>query len=275
MPELPEVEVVKNDLKSFVVNKKITKVYINDEKIIKFPVVEEFQKKIINQQVYDILRVGKYLIFVLDDYVLASHLRMEGKYLFGENLQNMNVKHNMITFQFDNKYSLLYLDTRKFGTMHLLSKEDYMNNLMLSKLGLDPFNEKLNVEYLNNAWKNKHQKIKTALLNQTYISGIGNIYADEILFKCKIHPLTEVRFLTENDLKNIILNTKDILKTAIKYKGTRIKSFESVNHNQGEYRKFLQVHFRLNKPCFVCQNMIQKIIVNGRGTYYCNNCQKD
>ncbi len=278
MPELPEVETIKNDLKKIILNKNITNIFIYDEKIIKFPNLIEFKNKILNQKINNVLRIGKNLIFELNDLALIIHLRMEGKFLFKNknhliNIDDKNLKHNMITLELEHNYLLYYLDSRKFGTMHLYSINDYKYSKQISKLGPDPFDNKLTINYLKNIWKNKNQSIKTCLLNQQYISGIGNIYADEILFDSKIHPLTKSKYLSDLDFSNLILNSKKIFIDAIKHKGTKIKSFETINNTQSNYQFYLKVHTRANFLCKICKNKIQKITINARGTYLCPNCQ--
>ncbi len=274
MPELPEVEVVKKALIKKILNKTITDLIINDQKIIKYPInSKEFKEKILFQKINDIERRGKNLIFILDDYVLISHLRMEGKYFYGE--KKLDYNHNMISFQFNKKDWLFYLDSRKFGTMHLLDKKKYLNIKPLNKLGYEPFDINLNVFFLKEKWKNKRQPIKNLLLNQEYIAGIGNIYACEILFKCKIHPEIFPKFLLNKDYENIIFYVKKIMNDSIKNGGCSVHTFSSLNNIVGNYQKYLKVYNRHGKNCFDCNNLIQKKIINGRGTYYCSMCQKN
>jgi len=179
MPELPEVETVKNGLIKKVKNKKITKCNILYEGIIAYPKKEEFIKNIKNQTINDIKRRGKFLMFVLDDYYLISHLRMEGKYFIKNHEEELN-KHDHVVFTLDTGEELRYNDTRKFGKMHLV-KKDELEKTPIIKLGLEPWDESLTTEYLKNKL-NKKKAIKTLLLDQSIITGIGNIYADEILF---------------------------------------------------------------------------------------------
>ncbi|MBQ8234582.1 MAG: DNA-formamidopyrimidine glycosylase [Bacilli bacterium] len=268
MPELPEVETVKNTLKSKILNKKIKEVNVLYEGIIEYPNVEEFIEKIKNQTINDIKRYGKWLIFELDNYSLLSHLRMEGKYNI-KNIDDAISKHEHVIFKLDD-ISLRYNDTRKFGKMHLIKKEDLYKSRPLCDLGLEPWDKKLTKEYLYNIYSNKKLPIKQVLLDQSIIVGIGNIYADEILFLSNINPLTPCNLLKIEELDKIINNTKKILEQAILKGGTTIKSFSSSGIH-GRFQQELLVHTK--SICPKCNNKIEKIRVAGRGTYYCSICQ--
>lgn len=271
MPELPEVETVKETLKKQVVNKKITDVNIYYEKVIEYPTTSEFVKKIINQVIRDVKRRGKWLLFELDDYYLLSHLRMEGKY-FLKPIGSSVKKHEHISFNLGD-IELRYHDTRKFGRMHLVLKDDLEVSRPISELGLEPWDEDLSISYLKEKYKTKSLPIKTAILDQSIIVGIGNIYADEILFLSKLNPLTKARDLSDLDLQNIIDNTKIVLEKAIKAGGTTIRSYTSSEGVTGLFQNELYVHSKEGSSCLVCENPIVKIRVGGRGTYYCPECQ--
>ncbi len=273
MPELPEVETVKNSLKQKLIGKKIKKVRIYHNNIIEYPSINEFQKNIQNQVIVDMNRYGKWIIFVTTDYYLLSHLRMEGKYFFRKK-EDPLLKHEHVVFELDDDTELRYMDVRKFGKMQLIRKEDIMKVGPFLEMGLEPWDENLTVTYLEQKLKTKHLPIKTVLLDQKIIVGIGNIYANEILFLSKINPLKECNKLTKQELANIIENTKIILEKAIQKGGTTIRSYTSVDGIHGMFQQELYVHSKENIPCPICQTLIQKIKVGGRGTYYCPHCQK-
>lgn len=273
MPELPEVETVKETLKKLVIGKKIVNVTINYDNIIEYPIVDTFKKEIINETINDIKRRGKWLVFDLDKYYLLSHLRMEGKYFFKQK-SDEHLKHEHVIFHFSDKTELRYLDSRKFGKMHLIEKNKAYNQKPLNELGLEPWDEKLSIEYLKEKYKNKKLPIKTVILDQSIIVGIGNIYADEILFLSKINPLKKSFELNDEELSNIIKYTKEILDNAILNGGTTIRSYESSEGVHGRFQQNLLVHNRENDECPNCYDKIVKIKVGGRGTYYCPNCQK-
>lgn len=273
MPELPEVETVKNTLKGMVVGKKITGIKVNYDNIIEYPSSLEFAKNIVNQTILDVTRYGKWLIFVLNDYYLLSHLRMEGKYFFRD-FNDPVSKHEHIIFILNNEIELRYHDVRKFGKMLLIEKDKITKIGPLIDLGYEPWDIKLNAVYLRDKYKNRKLPIKTVLLDQEIIVGIGNIYADEILFLSKINPLKKACMLNSYELENIIKYTRIIMDKAIKDGGSTIKNYTSVNGVHGLFQQSLNVHTREGKPCYVCNSPILKIRVGGRGTYYCSNCQK-
>ena len=273
MPELPEVETVRQGLKKLLLGRIIKMVCVYYDGIIEYPSVLEFTSNIENQRINDIDRYGKWLIFVLDDYYLLSHLRMEGKYFIKDASDELN-KHEHVVFKLDNDSELRYMDVRKFGKMHLIPKDKIKDIGPLIDLGLEPWDKKLDISYLRDKYKNKKLPIKSVLLDQSIIVGIGNIYADEILFLAKINPYTRAMDLSDNDLFNIIKYTKEILEKAIREGGTTIRSYSSVNGVHGLFQQELNVHSREGEQCPSCGNKIVKVKIGGRGTYYCEKCQK-
>lgn len=273
MPELPEVETVKNTLKKKILNKKITDVKIIYESIIEFPSINEFKSKIINQTIHDIKRKGKWLMFELDDYYLLSHLRMEGKYIYRDKQDEFD-KHELVSFVLDDEMDLRYKDVRRFGKMHLIEKDLIYDVKPLSELGLEPWDPNLTYKYLIKKYETKKIPIKQCLLDQSIITGIGNIYADEILFLSNLNPYTYSFDLEKDDLQKIIDNTKIVLEKAIKLGGTTIRSYESEEGIHGRFQNELLVHNKKGLPCPNCGKPILKVFISGRGTYYCDNCQK-
>lgn len=273
MPELPEVEIVKENLKKRLINTKINDVKVLYNNIIAYPDTNTFEKTLKNKKVKDITRRGKFIIFDLEDYYLLSHLRMEGKYFIKNKNDQIN-KHEHVIFNLDNNQELRYMDTRKFGKMFLIQKENIDTIGPLKELGLEPFDKKLTPNYLKEKIKNKIIPIKTALLDQSIIAGIGNIYADEILFLSHVNPLKKSNTLKEKELNNIIKSTKEVLNKAIAKGGTTIHTYTSVDGIKGTYQDSLFVHNKEKELCKVCQTQIKKIKVGGRGTYYCPHCQK-
>ena len=273
MPELPEVETVKESLKCRLVGRKIKNVNILWDNIIAYPSKEEFIKDINDKIIIDIKRRGKFLLFDLDDYYLLSHLRMEGKYFFKNHDDEIN-KHEHVIFDLGNDEELRYMDTRKFGKMYLIKKEDIDKIGPLKDLGLEPWDDNLISEYLINKYKNKRLPIKTVLLDQSIIVGIGNIYADEILFLSKINPLKKCNLLNKEECERIIKYTKEVLENAIKMGGSTIRTYSSVDGVHGLFQNELLVHGKDKGACPDCNNKIEKIRIGGRGTYYCPKCQK-
>ena len=271
MPELPEVETVKNGLIKKVKGRKIIKAKVLWNGIIAYPDKEEFINEIKNQTINDIGRRGKFLMFILDDYYLISHLRMEGKYFIKEPKEELS-KHDHVIFSLDNNKELRYNDTRKFGKMYLV-KKDELSKTPIAKLGKEPWDKELTTKYLKEKL-NKKKAIKTLLLDQEIITGIGNIYADEILFLSKINPETNGANLSTKNLQSIIDNTRRVLEKAIEKGGTTIHTYTSVDGITGLFQQELLVHGKKDLPCPNCKTLIVKTTVNTRGTYYCPKCQK-
>lgn len=272
MPEIAEVETVRRTLKKQILNKKIKNVNVIYEKMIESD-LNEFKEKLIGKKFIDIDRIGKWLLFDLDDYFLLSHLRMEGKYFLKDSSQNIE-KHEHVIITFEDESDLRYHDTRKFGKMNLVKKE-FINNVEgIKKQGFEPNSKNLTKEYLYSKIHNKKIVIKTMLLDQTVISGLGNIYADEVLFAAKINPLRTCDTISLEECENIIKGANEIIASAIKCGGTTIKSYTSSLGVTGRFQQYLKVHQRANEKCYNCSSIIKKIKVNGRGTYYCENCQK-
>lgn len=277
MPELPEVTTIINVLKkTTLIGKEIKSVDVLISKVIKNANVNKFKQFFVGEKFIDIQRIGKYIIYKLThDKVFVAHLRMEGKFFYTKSKNITNTKHLMCKFNLANNYSLAYYDSRMFGTFTIYIGKDYLKSKEISKVAIDPLNKDFVGQFLFEKIQKINRPIKTVLLDQSIVSGIGNIYADEILFKCKIHPLTKAKFLTLDNCNLIAKHAKAVLLDAIKHKGTTIFSYKFDKNHSGEYQLYLQVHQRKGLPCKKCKTKIEKIKVNGRGTYFCPNCQKE
>ena len=273
MPEKPEVITVAKSLKTMLLKHRIMDCNIYWDNIIAYPTKEEFQEQIKNQIINSISTRGKFIVIELNDYSLLIHLRMEGKFLFRRESDKIE-KHEHVEFILEDGTSFRYQDVRKFGKMYLIPKDQTYKIRPLSELGLEYNDKNLTKDYLYEKFKNKKLPIKTVLLDQKIITGIGNIYADEILFKSKISPTRKASTLTKKDCSNIITNCNVILEKAIEKGGTTIKSFTSQEGVHGLFQNELLVHGRENKACPNCNSNIIKIRIGGRGTYYCSKCQK-
>jgi len=269
MPELPEVETVKNVLKKNLINLEIIDVIINYPEMIKTE-LSSFKKNLLNEKFQDIKRYGKWLVFETTNYYLVSHLRMEGKYFYTDNKDIE--KHVHVVFTFNNNKVLKYKDVRKFGVMYLVKKDRLFIDTPLKTLGIDANSNNLEFSYLKEKLLSKKTPIKTVLLDQEIISGLGNIYVDEVLFKSQISPFKKANLLTDNEIQKIIDNSKLILDDAIKYGGTTIRSYTSSLGVTGSYQNKLVVHTK--KICPICSRSIKISKIGGRSTYYCEICQK-
>lgn len=267
MPELVEVETTKRDLQKVIINKRINKVEVFLDKIV-YNKKELFIKNSEGELIVDVKRRGKWLIFELENNYLIIHFRMEGRfYLLPLNAKKD--KHDYVIFYFDD-FSLHYNDPRLFGKMEVIEKDKFNDFFKEKRLGLEYDDSNLNANYLINKFKNKHIEIKKVLLEQKYITGIGNIYADEILFESGINPKSYADKLNIDEINDIIKNTKLVFEKALKYKGT----YPNIDGVRGEFEKHLMVHMRKNEKCYKCGNIIVKEKVGQRGTYYCPYCQK-
>ena len=272
MPEIAEVETVRNTLKKQILGKKIKKVNVLYDKMIESN-VNDFKIKLIGQEFVDILRRGKWLIFETNDYYLLSHLRMEGKY-FLKSTGDPIVKHEHVIFIFEDDSDLRYHDTRKFGRMNLINKEELISVEAVKKQGIEPGDISLTGDYLIEKLKNKRLPMKTLLLDQTIISGLGNIYADEVLFRAKVNPLKSGKDLSLEEAQKIVRAAEEVIKEAIEMGGTTIKSYTSSLGVTGRFQQKLMVHKREDEECKECGTIIKRTKVGGRSTYYCENCQK-
>ena len=273
MPEKPEVITVSNSLKPRLVGKKILKCNVYWDNIIAFPTTDEFKKEIVGQKIQNVTTRGKFIKILLDRDVLLIHLRMEGKFFFRKSGDPI-MKHEHVEFILDGDISFRYHDVRKFGKMYLISKEDVENVKPLNELGYEYDDSKLTREYLYKNIHNKKLPIKTVLLDQSIITGIGNIYDDEILFRSKINPHRKSCDITIEECDEIIKNTMIVLNEAIKKGGTTIKSFTSSEGVHGLFQNELLVHGKKNGICPLCGTKIEVCKIGGRGTYFCSKCQK-
>ena len=271
MPEIAEVETVRNTLKKRILNKSIKSVNVRYTKMIESN-LEEFKKVLVGRSFLDIKRRGKWLIFDLGDYYLLSHLRMEGKYFIKNHEEELN-KHEHVIITFTDNTDLRYHDTRKFGRMNLIKKEELATAEEIAKQGLEPGDENLTAKYLIDKFKKKRLPIKTVLLDQTIISGLGNIYANEVLFAAGIDPLKKACDVSLEEASRIVTESNRIIKAAIKMGGTTIKSYTSSLGVTGRFQQYLCVHKREGMPCLKCGTTILNMKVNGRSTYFCPKCQ--
>ncbi len=286
MPELPEVEIVKQSLDKNIKFEKIKKVVVRNRSL-RFKVPKNFEIILKNKIINKISRKSKYLILHLDDIFCVIHLGMSGTiHLINKKNLNKNtntsfysstnlpLKHNHIEFILE-KYQLIYNDPRRFGFFKIFNKKnlsDFFNNI-----GPEPLNKKFNINYISNYFINKKKNIKNFLLDQKFVSGIGNIYASEILFCCKINPLKKAKNLTKLDMKKIKYFSKLVLNKAIKKGGSSIRDFKSVEGKNGNYQNEFKVYQRENLNCLnkkECVGKIKKKVISKRSTFFCNSCQK-
>lgn len=272
MPEFPEVKTVINILNQEVTNRRVKSVEVFYSNTIKSD-INYFIDNIKNKTIKYISQIGKFIIFHLsDDFVLISHLRMEGKYSL-MSINDTNPSHTCVVFNFYDNTKLVYFDTRKFGIMILDKENEYKLHKPICDLGPNPFEvNETNIENIYKKFK-KNKPCKELLMNQNIICGIGNIYADETLYLSKINPLTKGKDLTFEEFKALVNNSKIILEKAIKLGGSTIKSYHPKEGIDGKFQEELICYGHQGEACPICGTKFHKIFLNGRGTTFCPNCQ--
>ncbi len=272
MPELPEVETVRRSLEPRILGKTIANVLIYYEPMIRPLARTHFKEVLIGETLAELRRKGKYLIFDFSSIVLLVHLRMEGKFFLGT-VDTPKMPHEHVRYIFSDKSVLIYHDVRKFGTHTLKAPKHLTHTPPFTNLGFEPGDTRLTPTYLKNKLKTD-RKIKTALLDQSIILGLGNIYVDEVLFCAKIRPTRRGRRLTKKDCENVIACSERVIDKAIALGGSSIRTYTNSLGISGRFQNELNVHMRAGQPCNSCGKPIEKIKVNGRGTYYCSSCQR-
>ena len=287
MPELPEVEVVRQSLDKKIKQKKVKKVIVRNRNL-RFIISHNFNSFLKNQKIIKVDRFSKYLILHLsNNSYCVIHLGMSGTiHYISKNEKNfvtntsfynspvLPKKHNHVEIIFEN-FKIIYNDPRRFGFFQIIENFDLLKK-RFSHLGPEPFNKKFNLEYIYSHLKTKKKSIKSFLIDQNFVSGIGNIYASEILFLCKINPQKKAHLLKKNDCKKIILNSRKILINAIKKGGSSIRDFKNTFGKGGNFQKDFKVYERtgLNCKSSKCKGIIQKKNISNRSTFFCNMCQK-
>lgn len=272
MPEIAEIRVVAKALRSQILKKRIKKVNVLYSRII-LNGSDEFMKKLQGREFTGLDTNGKWLIFELGDYSFLSHLRMEGKYFYVKHDEPIE-KHTHVIFELDDGMDLRYNDVRKFGRMKLVKTGEIEENPSIKKLGYEPDDERLTVEYLLDKLKKDKRPIKSTLLDQTIINGLGNIYANEVLFASEVFPTREAYTITKDEAKKIIMNAKAIILKSVEVGGSTIRSYTSSLGVIGHYQDYLKVHGKEKAQCSKCGHEILKMKLDGRSAYYCDNCQK-
>ena len=287
MPELPEVEIVRKSLSKNIKGKVITKVEVNNRNL-RVKIEKKFEEKLKKKKIKKIDRFSKYIIIVFfDNSFCLIHLGMSGTiHLLKKKNKNkftntsfyhsphLPKKHNHVEIELQN-ITLIYNDPRRFGYILYIDNKKQLQEKFKS-YGPEPFSKKFNLEYILKYFQNKNKNIKNFLLDQKFVSGLGNIYASEVLFESKIYPLKSASLLTNNQLKKIIKYSKKVLKRSIAKGGSSIRDFKNTTGDQGSFQKEFKVYNREHLKCTrrSCGGIIKKIIISNRSSFFCNICQK-
>ena len=290
MPELPEVETVRRGLEEKLNNFIIKKVEVCRDSTVAFPTnKEEFIKGLDNSLIYKWERRGKYLIaelktnninnshkssFVKNGFLIV-HLRMTGYFTFEHNLSKP-CKHTRVRLFDNNNNELRYIDVRSFGQMWWVRDGLLPTNIVkgLGSLGPEPFSNNFNINYLTKVISKKTKSIKSILLDQTIVAGIGNIYADESLYAAGISPFREARTIKKHELKKLKVAIVEVLKKSIGAGGTTFSDFRDLEGENGNFGLQTNVYRRTGKKCRKCKNIIERKKISGRSTHWCSKCQK-
>ena len=270
MPELPEVETICRELRKTIQGHTIIECEIFRPDYLRGGDSDQFIQSASGRRIESVDRRGKYIIWEIGVGRIVSHLGMTGKYI----VQDESVKipkHTVARFKFRDK-SLLLNDVRRFGRLNL-----YLNGETipaLESLGVEPFSENFDLKYISTIFKDRKRPVKELLLDQSIIAGIGNIYASEILYRAKIHPLSSGSHLSKAKLKRLIESTKNILELAVDNAGTTISDYRRVDEKTGNFQNLLKVYGKEGCSCEFCQNEIKKIVFGGRSAFFCSGCQK-
>lgn len=266
MPELPEVETIKRELEKAVLGKKITGVTVHNPKVIREPSADKFKKGLSGVTIKNILRKAKLLILELSNgKSLAIHLKMTGQLVYPGSGQAARV-----SFHLSDGKNLDFNDQRLFAELRLI--DDWRKLKFIQGLGPEPFD--ITEEQFKGMLSAKKTKIKPLLMDQTFISGIGNLYAAEALFRARIYPERAANSLSDKEKMSLFKEIKDTLREAIEHRGSSVDQYVQLTGHPGGYAKYHKVYDREGKPCLVCKTPIKRIALAGRGTYFCPKCQK-
>jgi len=287
MPELPEVEVVKQSLDKKIKEKRVKKVLVRNRNLRK-KVPPNFENFFLNQKILKVGRFSKYLILHLsNNKKCLIHLGMSGTIHFVKknkkniftntsfyNSPKLPRKHNHVEIFFDN-CKIVYNDPRRFGFLEVVENDKLLKK-KFDHLGPEPFNSRYNLDYMYSKLSGKHKNIKNFLIDQSFVSGIGNIYASEILFLSSINPAKKAKNLKKNDCKKILINSKKVLIEAINKGGSSIKDFKNISGKDGGFQSKFKVYQREGLKCkrTNCSGIIKKMNISNRSTFFCNSCQK-
>ncbi|BBB93390.1 MAG TPA: DNA-formamidopyrimidine glycosylase [Methylomusa anaerophila] len=274
MPEMPEVETIRRTLADRVRGRKIMRVDIGLSRLIKWPSPHEFQALIMGRTIAGLDRRGKYLLFYLDNnIVIVIHLRMTGR-LYYVTPGTEHDKYTHVAFFFDNSDALLYADSRTLGTLYVLPSQEICRISGLTSMGPEPLSPEFTLDYLESLLAKRKAKIKSLLLNQQLIGGLGNIYADESLAIAGVDPERIASSLNKNEVERLYSAINRVIADGIEHGGTTFRDYRDGEGHSGSHQQYLYVYGRANQPCRKCGSMIARKEVAGRGTHYCPNCQK-
>lgn len=273
MPELPEVETVRRGLTGLA-GRRIESVDIQLPRLIKWPAPAEFAASLQGKTITAVDRKGKYLLLRMETgLVLVIHLRMTGR-LYLRRVDAAADVYTRVQFFLDNGSRLVFADTRTLGTLSVMRTSELNRIHGLASMGPEPLSPEFSIDYLQQALKQRQAKLKSLLLNQEIIGGLGNIYADESLYFAGIHPGRTGNSLSKAEVERLFAAVNHVIDDALSHHGTSIRDFLDSSGREGNHQHHLQVYGRKDQPCHRCGTAIQRIEIGGRGTHFCPQCQQ-
>ena len=273
MPELPEVETICRGIESSIIGKKIESIYTSN-KNLRLPFPENILD-LEGKRIESVTRRARYiLIGISTTKILLVHLGMSGKLIYQEKLPIELNKHDHFVIRFDDDSGLIYNDPRRFGLVDLVDEKKINQHKMIKNLGLEPLSEEFDAKHLQEKLAGKKINIKTAMMDNSVVVGVGNIYINESLFESKISPLKAAGSLSLKELKILVGNIKSILAKAIKLGGSTLRDYVQLNGDIGNFQFDFKIYGRGEEDCLICSGKIKRIKQNGRSTFYCPSCQK-
>lgn len=270
MPELPEVETVCQGLSGDLINQSIIRVVVWQPSL-RWPVLPSLARILKGATIYHVFRRAKYFIVAADRGHMLIHLGMSGSLRLCNKTQARR-KHDHVEFHLSSGYVLRFHDPRRFGAI-LWTDQPLENHPRLAYLGPEPLSRAFHANYIYQACQGRLVNIKTWLMNQKNVVGVGNIYASEALFLSGLHPLKPSKEISLDECKKLSRHVKQVLREAIKKGGTTLKDFSNGHNQPGYFQQSLRVYARAGSPCFRCQTVIEKTIINQRASFYCPICQ--
>jgi formamidopyrimidine-DNA glycosylase len=271
MPELPEVETIRAQLAPLVEGRRVRRIEILDPRWTRPLAPAAVQAALEGRRIVRLGRRGKYLVWELEeDVYLAQHLRMTGALLWNPDVEPA---HTRVRIELEPRALLLVSDARRFGTGELLLGEDALEAFFSARLGIEPFDERFTAERLRALARGRRAPIKALLLDQRRIAGVGNIYADEALFRAGVHPQRPAGRLTARQWDALRVGVLEALSAGIDARGASIDDFRHIDGVRGTFQDEFLIHRREGEPCVRCGREIKKLVVAGRGTYVCEHCQ--
>lgn len=273
MPEMPELENIRRTLMPHIKGRQIMQTEILLSRQIKWPDPENFAARLAGRIISDVDRIGKYLLLRLDSGVtVVFHLRMTGQLCYREK-GAADGTHSRIILHLDGGDRLIYGDTRTLGTVHAMTEEELPRIQGLAEMGPEPLSEEFTVDYLTKVLQGRKTKIKSFLLDQSNIGGLGNIYVDEALFLSGIHPLRRAEEIRAEEVPALYEAINRVIKEGIEDGGTTFRDYRNGNGEKGSHQDKLFAYGRDGEPCRKCGTIMEKIRVGGRGTHFCPQCQ--